>query len=115
MLNLFKIAQIVIPTTPVPTQRGLTLAELGSLIAIVGSFLTNIGVLFAIIAIIVSGIMYMRAGSDTTKIANAQSWLKNALIGALIVLGVGMIINTVANVVSREFFCRLIVFGRCIL
>ena len=114
MIEIYKIAQIVIPTTPVPTQRGLTLAELGSLIAIVGSFLTNTAVLFAIIAIIVSGIMYMRAGAEPTKITNAQTWLKNALIGSLIVLGVGMIINTIANVVSREFFCRLLVFGRCI-
>lgn len=114
MLNLLKIAQIIIPTIPVPNQRGLTLAELGSLIAIVGSFLTNVAVLFAIIAIIVSGIMYMRAGADTTKIKEAQTWLKNAMLGALIVLGVGMIINTIANVVSREFFCRLLVFGRCI-
>jgi len=111
---IFQIAQIIIPTTPVSGPPGFTLAELGSLIAIVGSFLTNIAVLFAIIAIIISGIMYMRAGADTTKIANAQAWLWNSLIGALIVLGVGVIINTIANVVTREFFCRLIVFGRCI-
>ena len=114
MLKSFQIAQIVIPPPPVPGQ-GLTLAELGSIIAIVGSFLTNVGVLFAIIAVVVSGIMYMRAGSDTTKITNAQTWLRNALIGALIVLGVGVIINTIANVITREFFCRLSILGQCII
>ncbi|TSC90278.1 MAG: hypothetical protein G01um10142_450 [Parcubacteria group bacterium Gr01-1014_2] len=113
MIEIYKIAQIFIPPPPV-VGRGFTLAELGSLIAIVGSFLTNIAVLFAIIAIVVSGIMYMRAGSDTTKITNAQTWLRNALIGALIVLGVGVIINTIANVVTREFFCRLSILGQCI-
>ncbi len=114
MFKLFEIAQIIIPTTPVPGPRGLTLAELGSLIAIVGSFLTNIAVLFAVIAIIVSGIMYMKAGSSPEAIKKAQAWFKNALLGALIVLGVGVIINTIANVVSREFFCRLIILGKCI-
>ena len=113
MFNIFKIAQIVIPPPPV-AGKGLTLAELGSLIALVGSFLTNIGVLFAIIAVVVSGIMYMRAGSSPDAVKKAQTWLWNSLIGALIVLGVGMIINTIANIVTREFFCRLIVLGRCI-
>lgn len=113
-MNILAIVQIIIPTTPVPSQQGLTLAELGSIIAIIGLFLTSIAVLFAIIAIIVSGIMYMRAGANTTKITEAQTWLKNALIGALIVLGVGMIINTIANIITREFFCRLIILGRCI-
>lgn len=106
MNKVLEIAQIIIPTPPVPGQ-GLTLAELGVLIARVGSFLTNVGVIFALIAVIVSGIMYMRAGADQTKITNAKAWLWNALIGALIVLGVGLIINTVANVISREFFCRI--------
>lgn len=113
MLNFLEIAQIIIPTPPVG-GRGLTLAELGSIIAIIGSFLTNVGVILGIIAIIVSGIIYMNAGSEPTKIKNAQTWFKNALLGSLIVLGVGVLINTIANIVSREFFCRLIVLGRCI-
>lgn len=114
-MNLFfQIAQIIIPTPPV-AGRGLTLIEIGSIIARVGSFLTSAGVLLAIIAVIVSGIMYMRAGAEPTKIKDAQTWFKNVLIGALIVLGVGVIINTIANIVTREFFCRLIVFGQCII
>ena len=56
MNKVFEIAQIIVTPPPV-VGRGLTWAELGSLIAIVGSFLTNIGVLLAIIAVIVSGIM----------------------------------------------------------
>ncbi len=112
-MNFTEIAQIIIPS-PQVSGAGLTLAEIGSIIAIIGSFLINIGVLLAIIAVIVSGIMYMRAGADPNKITAAKSWFKNALIGALIVIGVGVIINTIANVVTRQFFCRLIVFGQCI-
>lgn len=106
MLKFLEIAQIIIPT-PQIGSRGLTLAEIGSIIAIIGSFLTNIGVLLAFIAVIVSGIMYMKAGADTTKITSAKTWFKNVLIGALIVIGVGVIINTIANVVSRQFFCTV--------
>ncbi|TSC91295.1 MAG: hypothetical protein G01um10142_23 [Parcubacteria group bacterium Gr01-1014_2] len=113
MFRFLEIAQIVIPPPPV-AGRGLTLVELGSIIALIGSFLTNIGVLFAIIAIVISGIMYMNAGSSPEAIKKAQAWFKNALLGALIVLGVGVIINTIANVVTREFFCRLSILGRCI-
>lgn len=106
MLNFLEIAQIIIPT-PQVGGRGLTLAEIGSLIAIVGSFLTSIGVLLAIIAIIISGIMYMKAGDKEANITKAKTWFKNVLIGAFIVLAVGVIINTIANVVSRQFFCTI--------
>lgn len=108
------VAQIVVPKPPVQGQ-GLTLAELGKLIAIVGSFLQSIGVLLAFIAIIVSGIMYMKAGANDKAIEKAKSWFKNALIGALIILAVGVIVNTIANIVTREFFCRFSVFGQCII
>ena len=114
MNHFLEIAQIVIPRPQVQGQ-GFTLAELARLIAIVGTFFINIGVVLAIIAIVVSGIMYMRAGGNPTEVTKAQTWLKNALIGAFIILGVGLIINTVANVVTRQFFCRLIVFGQCII
>jgi len=114
MNKFLEIAQIIIPTPPL-RGPGLSLAEIGTLIARVGSFFTSIGVLFAIIAIIISGIMYMRAGGSPEAIGKAQAWLKNALIGAFIVLAVGLIINTIANVVTRQFFCRLIIFGQCII
>lgn len=110
-----KLAQIVIPTTPVPGQQGFTLAELGSLIAIFGSFLQSAGAVLALIAIVAAGIKYMMAGSSPESIGKARTWFKNGLIGALIILGSGVILNTIANVVSREFFCRLIIFGRCVI
>lgn len=104
MNTFFKIAQIVIPPPPVQ-GKGFTLGELANLIAAVGSFLTGIAAIFAMIAIIVSGIMYMKAGSSDTEITKAKGWFKNAIIGAFIVLAVGVILNTIANVISRDFFC----------
>jgi len=106
MPNFLEIAQIIIPTPPVPGQ-GLTLTDIGVLIARVGSFLTGVGIILALIAVIVSGIMYMRAGAEPTKITSAKTWFKNVLLGALIVLGFGVIVSTIANVVSRQFFCTV--------
>lgn len=117
MFRLLEIAQIIIPTPPVAGQ-GLTLVVIGALIARVGSFLTTVGVLLAFIAVIISGIMYMKAGAEPTKIEKAKGWFKNALLGALIVLGVGVIVSTIANVVSRQFFCTVQIsipfYERCI-
>lgn len=105
-MNFLEIAQIVIPPPPVQGQ-GLTLAELSGIIATIGSFLTSTGVIIAIIAIVFSGIMYMKAGGSPDAVKKAQSWFKNAIIGAFIILAVGLIINTIANVVTRQFFCTL--------
>ncbi|MEK7579796.1 MAG: hypothetical protein AAB469_01220 [Patescibacteria group bacterium] len=113
-MSKLEISQIIIPPPPVQ-GRGLTLSEFGQLIAIVGSFLQTIAVLLAIIAIIVSGIMYMKAGANPDSAKKALAWFKNALIGAFIILAVGLIINTIANIVTRQFFCRFSVFGQCII
>lgn len=118
MFEIIQIAQQIIIPQPSVGGQGLTLAEIGRLISTVGSFLTSVGVLLAIIAVIVSGIMYMRAGANPETVKKAQAWFKNALIGGLIVLAVGVIINTLANVVSRQFFCTLQIsipfFQRCL-
>lgn len=118
MFEIIQIVQQIIIPTPSVGGRGLTLAEIGWLISTVGSFLTSVGVLIAIVAVIVSGLMYMKAGSSPEAVKKAQAWFKNALLGGLIVLGVGVIINTLANVVSREFFCTIQIsipfYQRCI-
>lgn len=106
MFKYFEIAQIIIPTPPVP-GRGLTLGELAVLIARVGGFLQSAAVILVIIAIIFSGIMYMKAGADENAIKKAKGWFRNALIGALIIMAVGLLINTIANIVSRQFFCTI--------
>lgn len=53
-----------------------------------------------VVAIIVvwAGIKYMSAGSDEKKVTDAKAILKNGLIGALILFGVGVILNTVAEI-----------------
>ncbi len=89
-----------------PAGQPVTFNEVDSLINQVAQFLLVISVLIAIIMIVWSGITYMAAGANTTKVTEAQARLKSTIIGAAIVLGVGVIINTVAGIVTRGFFCR---------
>ncbi|OGM98295.1 MAG: hypothetical protein A2915_04245 [Candidatus Yanofskybacteria bacterium RIFCSPLOWO2_01_FULL_41_34] len=98
-----------------PPGQPITLPEVDSLIGQIAQFMLVASVLIAVIMIVWSGITYMYAGSDATKVSEAQTRLKNATIGAAIVLGVGVIINTVAGIVTRGFFCRFQVLGICII
>lgn len=47
------------------------------------------------ITLIWSGLTYMSAGADSSKVNTAKSILKNGIIGALIFFAVGTIINTI--------------------
>ena len=98
-----------------PAGKPITLPELDSLIGRVASFMVVTSVILAVIFIIWGGITYMAAGADTTKVTEAQTRIKNGVIGAAVVLGVGVIIQTVAGIVTRDFFCRFSFLGVCII
>ena len=98
-----------------PAGQPITFNEVDSLIGRVAQFLVVTSVLIAVIMIVWSGITYMAAGANTTKVTEAQARLKSAIIGAAIVLGVGVIIETVAGIVTRGFFCRFQLLGICII
>ena len=102
-------------TGGLPAGQPITLFGIEYLILRVGSFLITISVTIAVIMIVWAGITYMAAGSDASKVTLAQARLKNGIIGAAVVLGVGVILQTVASVVSGQFFgCRIDVLGFCV-
>ncbi len=89
---------------PLPTGTGYTQAEIQSILIRFANFLIAAGIILGIIAIVVSGIMYFMAGSDI-KAEKAKGWFRNGVIGAFIILAVGVIILTIYNiVVTRTFF-----------
>ena len=105
---------IDIPATPIPGQKAFSLSELSQIIGILGRFLVAVAPVLLVISLIWSGILYMKAGGSDTKVAEAKKWFGYAIVGGLIIFGVGVIINTVAAVITREFFCQLSVLGICI-
>lgn len=98
-----------------PPGNPVTFDEIDNLIERVAQFLMVTSILIAVIMIVWSGITYMAAGSNATKVTEAQARLKSAIVGAAIVLGVGVIIQTIAGIVSRDFFCQFQFLGVCII
>ncbi len=84
-------------------QTGLTGNTLIDLAEAIGGFLLLVGATLAGIAIITSGIMYMSAGSNSTRLGTAKAIFKNGVIGALIIFTVGIIITTIANLAIDPF------------
>lgn len=94
-----------LPNPDVPLQGGaVTLAEIEARITQIARFLIIVGVVLAVIFIIWGGIAYMFAGGDDTKTGAAKSRIFNGIIGAAVVLAVGVILQTVAGLIARSFF-----------
>lgn len=112
--NVLSQIDVIIPSPPISNQQPVTLSEIIDIITFIANFFVVIGPIFAVIAIIIYGIMYMKSGDDAEKVKKAHSYLKWGLFGALIILGVGVLINTVAAIVTREFFCNFSLGGICV-
>lgn len=94
-----------LPNPEVPVQGGaVTLAEIQDRITQIARFLIVVGVILAVVFIIWGGIAYMFAGGDETKSTAAKDRIKNGIIGAAVVLAVGVILQTVAGLIARSFF-----------
>ena len=88
------------PGVPVAGQK-ITLNEVERLINGVARFLIVVSVIVAVIFIVYGGIRWIIAPGDP---AAAKTIIKNGIIGALIILGVGVILQTLQGVISRTFF-----------
>lgn len=102
LMPVLALAQLPVPA--ITNAPGTTLTEIQNLIAKVAQFLMVAGVVLALIFIIWGGIRWMSAGSDETAIKNAKTRMWQGVVGALIVLAVGLILNSLAGVVTRVFF-----------
>ena len=87
-----------------PTGTELTLTKIQQLIETLANWLIIIGVVIAVIFIIWGGIKYMTARGNDVAIKEAKSSIFNGIIGAAVVLGVGVILRTTAALVTRTFF-----------
>ncbi len=97
----FAVAQA---PAPIPTGRPITLVEITDLINRAMQILVTFGVVIGVIFIAYGGITYMLAGDNAESATKAKDRVKNGLIGVGIVLGVGVLIQTVQAIVTRSFF-----------
>lgn len=103
LMPILALAVLPTPTSPF-AGAGFTLADARDLVTTIARFLVLISVVIAVIFIVWGGMMYMMAGDDTTKSGAAKSRIVNGIIGALVVLAVGLILQTLANVVNWTAF-----------
>lgn len=104
LLPVLAFAQLPDPNAGVVGGQAITLQEIQDIIERIAGFLIVIGVILAVIFIIWGGIRYMAAGGDAAKAGAAKTMIFNGIIGAAVVLGVGVILQTVAGLVARTFF-----------
>jgi hypothetical protein len=95
-------ALIPAPTNPVnSTNNALTLAEIQSLIETIARFLMIIAIIVAVVFIVWGAIVYMSGGERAEA---GKKWIWSGIIGAAVVFAVGIILQTVAGLVTRAFF-----------
>lgn len=94
---------LTVPTPPVGGEP-VTLRTIGDIINQIVQFLVVISVVIAVGAIIWGGVLWMVAGGDDDKVTAAKGFIKNGIMGAAIVLAVGVIMQTLVSVINRSFF-----------
>jgi len=90
--------------TPPTTGQPITLVEIEALIKRIAQFLIIVSVIIAVIFIIWGGVMYMAARGNEDQATAAKTTIWNGVIGAAVVLGVGVILQTLAGLITRGFF-----------
>lgn len=93
-------------TNPSPTLSGqaITLTEVENLITGLARFLIVISIVVAVIFIVYGGIRWIFARDSEEGVTAAKAIVLNGIIGALIILGVGVILQSLAGIVTRSFF-----------
>lgn len=100
--------------TDLPAGNAVTFDDIGSIITMIARFLIVMSTIVAVIFIVWSGIMMMAAQDDAKKFDAARNRLKHALWGVGVAMGVFVIINTIAGIVTRSFFCQVSFLGICL-
>ena len=118
MLAVPVISLMVLMATSVladlPPGNAITLYDVDSIVHIIAQFMIGISMVLAVIFIVLSGIITMTAQADPGRFSAGLLRLKHAAIGAGVVLATGVIINTVASLVDRSFFCQVSLLGICL-
>lgn len=85
----------------VPTGRAIDLNGIIDLAQGLGGFLIVLGAVLGAITVILSGIIYMLARGDASKVKAAKDTLKGGIIGTAIIWAAGMIVNTIQALVQN--------------
>jgi len=80
------------------------LNEVQNIIEKIATFLIVVSIVIAVGAIVWGAIVLMTAGGNDDRAKQGKGYIKNGIIGALVVFLIGVILQTISGVVSRTFF-----------
>ena len=107
-IALATIPFLVLAALPQPTNpiggAGLSLTEVENLINTIARFLIVISVVVAVIFIIIGAVIWMTAGGNEDLAKKGKAYIRNGILGALIIFLIGVILQTISNLVARTFF-----------
>lgn len=86
------------------TGTPLTLDKIRELIVQVVNFLLGIGLVIGIGYIAYGAILWITSATDTKAVEGAKSTIKAALIGIAIILGFGIVVNTIDEIIQSQSF-----------
>lgn len=86
-----------------PPGEPITSASAQAFVENTARFFYTAGITLGVITLVVSGIMYFWAKSDT-EAKSAKGWFWNGIIGTFIILAIGVIIQTIKFIVQGGFF-----------
>ena len=112
-IGLFLLA-LSAQASSLPAGNAVTLDDVSNLIGLAMDFLIIMSVTVAVIYIALAGITVMNAQGNPAAAQKGYTRLRHAMIGFGVVLAAGVIINTVAAIVDRSFFCSVSVGGVCL-
>ena len=96
-----QLVHAAVLTQPPSDTTTITLGNIEKWINVIKDTILIVGISIAVILIIWSGIMYMFAGGDPEKVGSAKTRFWNGVIGALIIIGVWLIISTLNTLITK--------------
>lgn len=92
------------PPAPIVTGTPLTLDKIFNLVTDIVNFLLGIALVIGIGYIAYGAILWITSATDTKAVEGAKNTIKAAFIGIAIVLGFGILVNTIQEVIQSQSF-----------
>ncbi len=99
----FAFAQPPASTFQLPPGEPIKYSTVTNFLDNTARFLYTAGITLGVITLVVSGIMFFWAKSDT-EAKNAKGWFRNGIIGTFVILAIGVIIKTIQLIIGGGFF-----------
>lgn len=100
LISFLAIPTLALAITPPPSAvegDAIKLSDIEDLVMDILDSLVFVASLLVVGVFVYAGLLWLTAGDNQTKVTKAKTLFKNAVIGAVIVFGVGVIINTIAD------------------